>query len=365
MPDKVFFNGYFTKEHINGVPRYAYETLKRIDMYFAPGEAELVCPKGAKNIPPLENISINTWEKRGKIKECNGLLWGELFYEKHIKKEGLNVNLSNRAEKIPNSLTMIYDLITLYRYDYEFKLSATDLIKANFHGLIDALWFKYKIAIKKKYSRKIVTISNFSKEEINSKEGIPLEKIDIIGCGWEHILDIEAKDENLDPRIMRKQYYFAIGNIKPHKNFRWIINQAENMPNDIFVIAGKIPSYISDAIENSMQNVIFLGHISDSYMKYLMNNAKALLYPSYIEGFGIPPLEAMALGTPSVVADIPVMHEVYADSVGYINPDKTYDNLDNYLKLPPQEIIDNVLRKNSWNNTAKLWFDLIDNARKE
>jgi len=107
-----------------------------------------------------------------------------------------------------------------------------------------------------------------------------------------------------------------------------------------------------------LPNVLFLGYISDAYMKWLMGHAKALLFPSRAEGFGIPPLEALALGRPAIVSDIPVLREIYGDTVHYIDPDQGTENLDALLE---EETADPapVLEKYSWDRAADKWLALI------
>lgn len=357
---KVYINGYFTTEHINGVPRYAMEIVKRLDEYFKPGEAELVIPKNAVNIPQLKNIDVCTWESRGCHKEMDGVLWGLISYCLYVKKvNGLNVNFSNRAEWIENSITAIHDVIQLKNINYSFL---KDDYRTKLKRFLNNIWFRCKIFIKKHTATVIVTVSEFSKMELCNTAGFNGKRIEVIGNGWEHINSICDRNEHLDNRIKENEYYFSIGNILPHKNIKWIINEANTMPNEYFVIAGKIPSEVIKQFNNKYSNIIFLGHISDEYMKYLMLNCKALLFPSYIEGFGIPPLEILALGGKAVVADIPVMHEIYGDSVYYINPDKGNVDL-NLLISNTVKSASNVLEKYRWDNSAKKWFELIDNVR--
>lgn len=359
---KVYINGYFLNEHICGVPRYAMEILKRLDQYFRPGEAELVVPKNTVNIPKLCNIEICTWEKRGCPKEIKGVLWGTFSYSSYIrKKNGVNVNFSNRAEWVNNSITAIHDLIQLENIKYSFL---KDNFRVKLKRLLNNLWFRYKIFVKKHTAAVLVTSSEFSKSELYNKCRMNGKRIEVIGDGWENINDIIAKDERLDNRIVKDKYYFFVGNILPHKNIKWIIEEAGTMPNEYFVIAGKIPDEITDLLKNDRDNCIFLGHISDEYMKYLMMNCKALLFPSYIEGFGIPPLEKLALGGKAIVADIPVMHEVYGNCVYYIDPDKGDVDL-NQLISNPVENASKVLERHTWDKSAKRWFDLIEMIRQE
>ena len=167
----------------------------------------------------------------------------------------------------------------------------------------------------------------------------------------------------MDSRIVEGGYFFAIGNIKPHKNFQWIVKEARHNPGELFVVAGQIPSYLSSKLEEGLTNVIFLGHISDSYMKFLMKHAKALLYPSLIEGFGIPPLEALSMDTPAIVSDIPVMHEIFGKTVAYIDPNRIYKGLNRLAVKAKRDDRERVLRRYSWEKTAKKWFQLINAHR--
>lgn len=342
---------------MNGAPRYAMEIIKRLDHYFKPKEAELVVPRGAVNIPTLQNIKICTWEDRGSRKEIDGQLWGDLSYGPYVRKRhGININMTNRAEWIHGSLTMLHDTISLESSKYKFL---EDDYRLKLFRIANYIWYRHKTFVKKHTAYKLVTVSNCAKHEICSRLGFDAEKLRVIGNGWEHLNDIKESNENVDNRIKPRQFYFFVGNIKPHKNIEWIIKEAQFMTNEYFVIAGKIPEEIAGHIKENNSNIIFLSHISDEYMKWLMMHCKALLFPSRIEGFGIPPLEALALGTKAIVSDIPVMHEIYEDCVYYIDPDNGNYDLNQMVKEPIRNA-DKVLQKHSWNKAAEEWFDLIE-----
>lgn len=357
--DHICINGYFTSEPINGVPRYAAEIIRRLDAFLPSGLAELVVPRNARNIPPLKNIHVTTWEERGSRKEKEGPLWGTLVYGPYVrKKKALNVNLTNRGEWVQGSLTCLHDTISLRRDQYAFELPPEYLKKVRRTWLLNRWWFLFKIFVKRHTADTVVTLTEASKKELTETQGIEADRIRIIGCGWEHLLAQQEEDEHLDPRLTDGGYYFFIGNLYPHKNLKWILDEAAANPDSIFAIAGKMPFDIAADLGLSLPNVLFLGYISDAYMKWLMGHAKALLFPSRAEGFGIPPLEALALGRPAIVSDIPVLREIYGNTVHYIDPDHGTKNLDALLE---EETADPapVLEKYSWDRAAESWLALI------
>lgn len=352
---KIIINGYFTSEYISGIPRYATEIIKRIDQAYKNKDIELVVPYDANNIPCLSNIKI---VKLGK--KCGATLWGIKYYQHYVKKnDGLNINFTNRAEMVRHSITAIHDTIPLRKDEYNLPLK-----KSEHSRLKQVQWrtrnsFIVKSIIKNKYSDYIVTVSEFSKQCLIQNLNIEDKKIEVIGNGWEHINNIIENDEKKDKRIKKDSFYFFIGSLFPHKNISWILEEARLMSDSLFVIAGRMHYKFIETIKENLKNVIFLGYISDEYMKYLMNNCKAFLFPSLEEGFGIPVLEALALGTEVIVSDIPVFKELYGDSVHYINPKDATINLD---KLLQNSVSDskNILIKHSWDASAEKWIEIID-----
>ena len=357
--DRICINGYFTSEPINGVPRYCAEIIRRLDGMLPAGVAELVVPEGAEHIPTLQHIHITTREERGNKKEIKGPLWGTVVYGPYVrKKRALNVNLSNRAEWVNGSLTCLHDTISLRNDQYNLPLPDSYLKKVKKTWKINRWWFLFKIFVKRHTADTVVTLTGASAGELTEKAGIEPERIKTIGCGWEHIREQDEKNEEIDSRLLPRQYYFFIGNLYPHKNLKWIMDEAKANPDSVFAVAGKMPFDIAEDMGLVLPNVLFLGYISDRYMKWLMAHAKALLFPSRAEGFGIPPLEALSLGTPAIVSDIPVLREIYGNTVHYIDPDSGTADLDALL-MEPVETADGILKEYSWDKSAEAWYELI------
>ena len=232
-----------------------------------------------------------------------------------------------------------------------------DLIPFTFYGKT----YDGNLKRMKKNARTIVTVSGHSKNEITRLLEVDEDRvcIEVIPNGWEHFKDIEPDTGIFDryPELKPGQYFLSVGNISPHKNFQLIYEIAKGMKNSVFVIAGDmnrgLPVDVSD-----VSNMIFTGHLSGRETKALMMNCRAFIFPSLAEGMGIPPLEALSCRVPVCVSDIPVMHEIFGESVHYFDPcDKKVD-----LRKMINEPVDpheNVLNSLSWDKSAERLYSLI------
>ena len=112
----------------------------------------------------------------------------------------------------------------------------------------------------------------------------------------------------------------------------------------------------------NLPNVVLAGYLSDGEVKALMQSSKAFVFPSYFEGFGIPPLEALSCGTNIIVAKASCLPEIYGNCAHYIDPDNTDVDLDALLKEPVEGPKD-VLQTYTYANGAKLFHDLLTQHR--
>ena len=165
--------------------------------------------------------------------------------------------------------------------------------------------------------------------------------------------------------LKKNNYYFSMCSLEPNKNFRWIAEEAKRNPNCVFAVAGSINKKVfADGMGfECPDNMKLLGYVSDEEAKTLMRDCKAFLFPTFYEGFGIPPLEAMSAGAKNVyVSDAAVMHEVFEDSVHYINPYKYNDVFDDNV-VDTEECIRKVLSKYSWKKSAEILSAVISTMR--
>lgn len=341
----VVFNGRGLDLPMNGIPRYMREILIHIDKCLANEmmNVEVVVPETANIKVEFQNIKF--------IQLKNGILWDYLIAERYAKKKkALYVNLASKGTLYKKSICTIHDIRVL-----------KEKTNINYKNLKNKAKLIISYALAVRNARDVVTVSRFSQNELIKYYSIAPNKIHVIGNGWEHLKKIQEDKSIFDeyPQINKKNYYFSLGSIAPHKNFRWIIENKKIYSQIQFVIMGKVDTNIWKDTTNELSGIIYVGYQSDERMLSLMKNAKALVFPSVYEGFGIPPLEALALSTPAIVADIPVMREIFGDSVYYFNENDYSVDLDKMLENKKVDVPDDVLCKYSWEKSAKMWLDLI------
>lgn len=172
----------------------------------------------------------------------------------------------------------------------------------------------------------VFTISENSKRDIVKFTGVAEDKIKVLYCGISEIFlkPSEKASDVLERLGLRHQrYLMAVSSLDPRKNFKKLIESFFETEIEIpLVIVGSKGKAFGDAgIGNyQSQKIIFTGYLSDEDLKSLYKSSLCFVYPSLYEGFGIPPLEAMASGCATIVANTSSMPEVCGDASLYVDP---------------------------------------------
>jgi glycosyltransferase involved in cell wall biosynthesis len=254
-------------------------------------------------------------------------------------------------------------------HDLGYLQFQSQFTKKDLYQLIN--WTKQSI----KKAAHIVTVSNFSKTELEKIYNINPQKITIAYNGVDEPLKIDDKRQKEILKfynLQSKLYYLYLGTLKPNKNIPFLIKSFAKYlkitkSKNKLVIAGK-KGWLFDEIFSTVKeegiesNIVFTDFLDDIQKTTLYQNALALIMPSTYEGFGIPVIEAMKLNTPVISSNISPLKEVIEDNGFYFDPTNQKELIDQLIKFEntnPSDIA--KLTKSaktradffSWTNTAK------------
>ena len=328
-----------------GIQRFAIEIIKCLDNIDLPYECEVVVPNVNDIHLNLSRIKVVKIGAEGK----KGFWWRQTDFARYCaKNEALPVDLTLGLTVFNVGVICIHDCI--FEYCPEDFVGKKALLKRKIYLL------RAKICIDK--AKKILTVSNNSRSDISRYYGVPQENIEVIYNGWQHISRVVPDDRILDKYSLRNTpYFFSLGSILPHKNFHWIECAAKQNPEYLFVVTGANNLRKNNNRFENIKNLIFTGYLSDEEIKSLMENCLAYVHPSLYEGFGIPPLEALASGAKIIISNSSCLPEIYGNAAVYFDPTKYTDiNMATLLKEAQKNKNErNILGRYSWeDSSAKL-----------
>jgi glycosyltransferase involved in cell wall biosynthesis len=205
-----------------------------------------------------------------------------------------------------------------------------------------ALWYNALLPRLVRKVRAIITVSNFSKERIVQLTDVRPEAVHVISNGVEprfRPADPETVEEVKARFDLRSPYLLFVGSLEPRKNLKllieaWQLGRFEGATLAVVGASGHLFRRLQ--FDPVPQGVRLLGRVEDDILPVLYSGAAGFVYPSVYEGFGLPPLEAMACGCPVAVSDIPAHREVCGETAMYFdpfNPEELSSTLDSLLRL--------------------------------
>ncbi len=190
----------------------------------------------------------------------------------------------------------------------------------------------------------IIAVSQFTKADLVATFGIAPEKISVIYSGIDAAFRPLPKD---DERLaafraelgLERPFFLYLGTLEPRKNVSAIIrafNAVKTAPayRDFRLIIAGAPGWLYQNIlreaaqSQNRDDIVFFGPVKTKDRVLLYNSSEAFVYPSFFEGFGLPPLEAQACGIPAVVADRTALPEILGRAALFVNPWRTGDLAD-------------------------------------
>ncbi|MFN8277207.1 MAG: glycosyltransferase family 1 protein [Chitinophagales bacterium] len=195
-------------------------------------------------------------------------------------------------------------------------------------------YYRYFVPKFMHHAARIATVSTFSKNDIAETYGIEQDKIDVVYNAPQEQFEPLTEEEIADTRATFSAgapYFFYVGSINPRKNLPAMLRafdqyKATTVSATRFIIAGAMGWQNSDleVVLRNMQHrsdVIFTGRADAATLRLLMGSALAFCYVSLFEGFGVPPLEAMAAGVPVLASTASSLPEVCGDAALLVAPD--------------------------------------------
>lgn len=302
---------------------------------------------------PIEKIIVNApiysikeqWELSRKIPSC------DLFFSPHYNIPLLPIKAKKR-------LTTIHDVYHLAFY------SSLRLLEKAYASVVIRSAFAL--------SDQVITSSYFSKSEMQKYTSVDPKKITVIYPGVDHQARLDEKSGE-KKRVLPERFILFVGNLKPHKNLPGLVKAFSLLSEKHFsdlhlVIVGQTEGFkhqedrqaLLRLAKKAQSRIHFLGKISDQELFLCYQKAQALVLPSFYEGFGFPPLEAMRFSCPALVSSAGSLPEICGQAAYYFNP-----HFPQEIKEAIETLLKNPLLQEDLKTKGKIHIQNYDWARSQ
>lgn len=231
-----------------------------------------------------------------------------------------------------------------------------------------------------KKAKTIVTVSEFSKQDILKHYGIPSDKVDVIYNGVKELFQpvaFDQKEKIKEKYSGSKEYFIYTGAIQPRKNLinllkAFSIFKRRLHSNMKLIITGRLAWKNQEFLKlidtyKYKSDVVLTGYLPEDELALLMGSAYALVYPSLFEGFGVPVVEAMKCRIPVLTSEKTSMQEIAGDAALYFDPNDHTTIANQMMIIYKDENLRNqliekaqlVAQKYSWQHSAELFWKII------
>ena len=317
---KIAINGTYIQEQASGLgvvnrnliselmkcDRQFQFTLYSHDDYFKTQYANRVIPVNP-TVSPDRGFS-------GHIKR---IFWYQTVLSPQLKRQSADLFFSPVYEgmffpSIPQIVT-VHDLIPLKYPELSPKWK---------------YYYQYALPLLLKKSRKIISVSEHTKQDLVKNYGLDPDSIDVVYHGCDRRLFYPQPDAEILKKYSLDKYLLYVGDLRFYKNLSRCLTAFDRLPfkEYQFAIAGKKDDFFYPQIERQIQRlsarerIIFLDYVPTADLRLLYSMARSLVFASLYEGFGLPVLEAMACGCPVIASNSTSIPEVGGDSVLYVDP---------------------------------------------
>jgi glycosyltransferase involved in cell wall biosynthesis len=364
----VLINAKSLLTPLTGIGRYTYEVISRLPedsdfeylyYYYGKVSKEIITGGGGGEtrslLPMLRNIITKNQFVKSMLRSMINMQSALLSKRYDIYWEPSIIPLSGIKSK--KTVVTVHD-ISLHLHPEWHLSESVSYFNSNF-------WKNIKKA------DIVITDTAAVKDEVAGLGCVPSENIIPIHLGindsiFRRYTDEEIKNCALKYNIDYK-FIFFVGSVEPRKNLIRLIEAYLSLPEHVkdeykLLIAG-YKGWKNDRIHDLIKSdsrIKYMGFVPDAELALIYNMASVFAYPSFYEGFGLPPLEAMACGVPVLASSIPCLMEVCGNSAVYADPGDSYDIADKLLKLLSDENLRKTMSEKGlahtegfrWENTA-------------
>ncbi|MBP1128775.1 glycosyltransferase involved in cell wall biosynthesis [Serratia sp. PL17] len=354
----LYVNARFLTQEMTGVQRFA----EMISLELAELKKDIcfLCPPGILRASVAEQLGVCI------IGYYSGHFWEQIELPVFLKNKNnpLLLNLGSTGPVFYKNKIVTHHDVSYLRYPESYSKSFV-------------FFYKTIVPLMVKRSRHLITVSEFSKDEINLEYKTELDKISVIYNAANVIFGPKhnyINNKNNNDEI----YLLAVSSPNLHKNFHGMLSafiEAMNKSKSSFPVKLKIIGATSSVFSKTIykkemysNNIEFIGRVTDEELVDLYQNALAFIFPSLYEGFGIPPLEAQASGCPVVSSNRAAMPEVLGDSVLYFDPNDGEAFSNAIVNIIENHDLRNSLitrgfenvGRFSWENSARKIIELVN-----
>ncbi|HEY2927876.1 glycosyltransferase family 4 protein [Piscinibacter sp.] len=304
---EVLINGRFLGQRVTGVQRYGRETLHCLDELLASSGGAgarwtVLVPRGTQ-VPAFRHLVVET------VGRLQGHLWEQLELLWRARSR-LLISFGFTGPMLKR-----WQIITVH------DAAVVRMPQAFTPGFRS--WYRWLVSTIAARAPRTMAVSQFSAREAAECFGAPMDRLRVTTEGWQHLERSTADESVLDRHGLRAApFALAVSSPTPSKNFAAIASAVALLGPDAprCVVVGAADGAVFRAAGDASDALCRVGYVSDAELKALYQHATCFVFPSLYEGFGIPPLEAMACGCPVIASTAPAIREVCGDAALYFDP---------------------------------------------
>ncbi|MCF6153669.1 MAG: glycosyltransferase family 1 protein [Candidatus Brocadia sp.] len=366
----IGINMITSNETLRGTDRYITEILYQFSQMDTTNQYFIFYAHWQRFVKPLTAPNFQFIQMSPPKGTLLKAFWQALIFPKVVKT--YNLNVLHYTNPIPILKRHCPIVVTIH--------DLAEFIQSEKYGRLKSYAKRLFVLLSVKKANFIITVSDTTRKAILDLLDYTPESIGVTLEGFSGNLSVD-NDDNDGEYIFKKyhipgNYILYVGVIEKTKQVESIVRAFSLLDDSLqrnyaIVIAGNKGNAYEDvksAVHDCKleEKVFFLGYVQDCDLKYLYKKAKVFVFPSLIEGFGLPVLEAMGHGIPIIASDIPVISEVAGDAAVLVNPHDVTALRDAINKvLLDEELRNSLITKSlerikdfSWENTARKTLEI-------